>query len=85
MEDKNYLKTNYDSKKSFGGKAYTKEERRRLNLYSYSTLVAYIEDGQAHINGTYSVTTVRHIKEFLKQNGIKAESTKQIVKDYGKK
>jgi len=84
MEEK-ILKSRYDSKKSFGGKAYTKEVGRRLNLWSYSTLVAYIEYGQAHINGTYSVTTVRHIKEFLKQNGFKAESTKQIVKDYGKK
>ena len=32
--------------------------------------------------GLYSVTTLRHIKEFLKQNGFKAETKAQIAKDY---
>jgi hypothetical protein len=37
----------------------------------------------AEVYGTYSSTTLRHIKEFLKQNGFKAESSKQIMADYG--
>ena len=31
----------------------------------------------------YSRTTLRHVKEFLKQQGYKAESKEQILKDYG--
>ena len=36
----------------------------------------------AEVYGTYSATTLRHIKEFLKQNGFKADSKSQIEKDY---
>lgn len=33
--------------------------------------------------GEYSRTTMRHIKEFLKQNGFKVDNTKQVLRDYG--
>lgn len=63
-------------------------------LYSYGTLVAAIfpevsldegahtRDERAIVYGIYSATTLRHIKEFLRQNGFKAESKAQIVADY---
>ena len=69
--------------KSFGGKAIVETfEDGRVNLLSYYTLVATIEDGRAIVFGTYSSTTLRHIKEFLLQNGFKATSKKQIENDY---
>lgn len=40
--------------------------------------------GKAEVYGTYSQTTLRHIKEFLSQNGFVANNSKQIMADYGK-
>lgn len=76
------LTTQYDSKQSFYGKANIIENDGKRTLRSYSTDVAYIENGVAVVNGTYSQTTLRHIKEFLKQNGFRAETSKQILEDY---
>lgn len=53
-----------------------------LTLTSYSTEVATIANGVARVRGTYSQTTLRHIKEFLKQNGFRADNSKQIMADY---
>lgn len=86
------LQPQYDSAQSFYRKAYiisnpdTAEapDEHVLLLRSYSTIVAAITaDGKAKVFGLYSQTTTRHIKEFLRQNGFKAESSKQIMKDYG--
>ena len=72
-----------DSRKSFYGKAKTAyDESGTLKLYSYDTLVAKIENEKPVVIGTYSATTLRHIKEFLIQSGFKADSKKQIEKDY---
>ena len=79
------LKTRYDSRGSFGGKAMVEQEGKKLKLYSYDTFVAYIENGKAHVKGQYSATTMRHIKEFLRQNGFFVKDTKQVLKDYGVK
>ena len=76
------LTPQYDSRKSFYSKARVELDGKDLILYSYNTKVAQIIDGVPTVFGSYSVTTIRHIKEFLKQNGFKAESTKQILKDY---
>lgn len=77
------LSTQYDSRKSFYGKANVRKEGRRIVLRSYATDVAYIIDGRrAVVLGTYSPTTLRHIKDFLLQNGFKAETSKQILEDY---
>jgi len=76
------LKAIYDGRNSFYGKAKTFYEGNKLILRSYETDVAYIEDGQAVVKGSHSQTTTRHIKEFLKQEGFKAETTAQILKDY---
>jgi len=77
------LSPRYDSRKSFYRKAIVETDNSNKVLYSYNTKVAEIKDGKPIVYGTYSVTTSRHIKEFLKQNGFKAETGKQIIKDYG--
>ena len=74
----------YDRRQSFYGKAYELEHKDgTIQLQSYSTIVAYIKDGVAHVGGWYSQTTGRHIKEFLKQHGFRADNKDQILRDYG--
>ena len=78
------------SVKSYYSKAKTTEHLNLKNenvisLYSYNTLVSYIVRNKAHITKNknhLSNTTLRHIKEFLKQNGFKVENKKQILNDY---
>lgn len=74
----------YDSAQSFYGKARTVEIEDDVFLVSYDTIVAfYNRDTRiARVMDTYSATTLRHIKEFLKQNGFKAKDKAQIEKDY---
>ena len=74
----------YDSAKSFYGKAKVIEIENDVFLMSYDTIVAFFNRNTkvAKVIGTYSATTLRHIKEFLKQSGFKAETKKQIEKDY---
>lgn len=76
------LQARYDSRKSFYGKATILNHGEKLILVSYTTQVATIENGVAVVHGTHGVTTLRHIKEFLLQNGFKADSKKQIENDY---
>ena len=68
----------YDSRQSFYKKAMVESVDGGFKLYSYNTLVAEIKDNKAILRGFYSPTTLRHQKEFLKQNGFKAESKKQM-------
>ena len=77
----------YDSAKSFYGKAKVIEIENDVFLMSYDTIVAFFNRNAkvAQVYGTYSATTLRHIKEFLKQSGFKAESKKQIENDYMKR
>lgn len=80
------IEPKYDSRKSFYGKARViTESNGDKTLISYQTEVARIKNGKPEVYGTYSATTLRHIKEFLKQNGYKAENSKQIMTDYGVK
>lgn len=72
----------YDGRKSFYGKAMVIERGDEIILVSYDTEVAYIKDSQPYVRDAYSHTTLRHIKEFLKQHGFKAESKYQILRDY---
>lgn len=76
------LEPRYDSHKSFYGKARVTESGNVKKLTSYNTHVASIVGGKAHVFGTYSPTTLRHIKEFLKQNGFQADTAKQIMRLY---
>ena len=74
----------YDSAQSFYGKAKVIEIENDVFLASYDTIVAFYnrETKIAEVVDTYSATTLRHIKEFLRQNGFKAETKKQIERDY---
>ena len=74
----------YDSAKSFYGKARVVEIENDVFLVSYDTVVAFFnrETKIAQVVDTFSQTTLRHIKEFLRQSGFKAETKKQIEKDY---
>lgn len=74
----------YDSAQSFYGKAKVFEIENDVFLMSYDTIVAFFNRDTkiAKVMDTYSATTLRHIKEFLRQSGFKAENKKQIEKDY---
>lgn len=76
------LKSMYDRQKSFYSKAIVIEENDTKTLLSYTTKVAEIQGEKAYVFDTYSKTTLRHIKEFLLQNGFKAINKNQIEKDY---
>ena len=76
------LRPRYDARKSFYGKALVIDDGEKTTLRSYSTNVAEIRDGKVKVFGTYSMTTLRHIKDFLQQNGFTAETKKQIEEDY---
>lgn len=84
------LQAKFDSRASFYGKARVEVSGQGdLRLISYTTHVASVignnENKKAVVFGAYSQTTLRHIKEFLLQNGFKAENSKQIMADYGVK
>ena len=81
----------FNSRKSFYGKAVVEEDPKTgdLTLKSYGTRVAVIaaprfhgEERKLRVFGTYSVTTLRHIKEFMKQNGYPLMSKKKIMETY---
>lgn len=80
------LATQYDSRKSFGGKAkvVTDSDGTQI-LYSYNTPVVELEKGKkVKLLPAWnsSATTLRHVKEFLLQNGFEAGSKAQIAKLY---
>ena len=74
------LKAIYDPAKSFYKKAsiinyYNKHNTiNKTELKSYNTIICYLKDSKIHFNYNdinnkkiYSMTTLRHIKEFIKQ------------------
>ena len=79
MIQEKYLVPEYDKRKSFYGKARTKiyfginNILEKIELYSYNTLVLTLENNEYNLNYNidsrllFSNTTLRHIKEFLKQ------------------
>lgn len=75
-----YLQPKYDSRKSFYNKAEFDDDK----LYSYGKLVAEIVDGKPVLypDWDYSQTTIRHVREFLRQHGFFADSKAQIAEDY---
>ena len=83
------LSPEYDSRKSFYGKARVdvKPDGTQV-LYSYGTPVCRIKDGKAtllrkgYLGWASSQTTLRHVKEFLKQNGFEAGSVHELAKKY---
>lgn len=81
------LQPYYDKAKSFYRKANVyKNNEGCIFLMSYSTIVLEMRDKlisptgdtQIIIYGWYSNTTARHINEFLRQNGHKQMSKKEL-------
>ena len=81
------LQPQYDNAKSFYGKANVyRNDKGSIFLMSYETIVAEIKDAtvtdtgekQAIVYDWYSVTTARHINEFLQQNGFNKMSKKEM-------
>lgn len=70
------LKPEYDHAKSFYNKAFIRSHynsdgvRIKIELISYKTIMATYENGILTLNKNkynYTVTTLRHVKEFIKQ------------------
>ena len=62
------LLAQYDSRKSFYGKAYVLiGEKNTFYLLSYNTIVSKCKNGVVEHFGKWSQTTTRHQKEFEKQ------------------
>lgn len=81
--EKEELKPIYDRRKSFYKKAYiTRDKDGTVHLISYTTEVAYVKKGKLHINGFYSNTTLRHIKEFISQMGYTNGTKTELEKMY---
>ena len=83
------LMPQYDTRKSFYRKALveTDTELGVTSLYSCGALAAAVfwylgDNGRAMVYGECNATTLRHIKEFLKQQGFTAETKDQILSDY---
>ena len=90
MENKSYLVPLYDSRKSFYNKAYIVRIDSIICLYSYDTLVLEIGQDYYKLNKSinekllFSNTTLRHIKECLKQFYYKNDkilTKKEIIKE----
>ena len=91
-----HLKPEYDSHKSFYGKAIVEVSGgwgQNATLYSYDTpvvMVGYATDGEGNSefcayltpDWDYSATTLRHVKEFLRQYGFGAWSAPAIRKEW---
>ena len=79
------LTVRYDARNSFYGKAMVDYSRGVKTLFSYGTKVVTIKNNIVTLGASYdySQTTLRHVKEFLKQANFKADSIHQILKDYG--
>lgn len=87
MKEARYeLSPQHDARKSFYGKAHivTDDDGTQI-LYSYNTPVIELKDGKVKLLPMWdsSQTTLRHVKEFLKQNGFSAGSKGEIARLYG--
>lgn len=61
-----------NSQKSYYGKAkiITYRDTGVIELLSYDTIVAQYKDGEFSVNGKYSRTTTKHIKDFMAYLGL---------------
>jgi len=75
------LKSVYSSQKDFYGKANVIVEGEQTKLKSYHTIVAVKEENKIKVKGWYSKTTAIHINEFLKQNGAKSLTKKEMEQE----
>ena len=84
-DNREFLEPRYDGAQSFYRKAEVVQTRTGFLLESFRVPVVLISEKTVFLgtDWNYSRTTIRHVKEFLKQQGYKAESKEQILKDYG--
>lgn len=80
------LKPIHSGQKSFNRRAFVLRAEGKVMLQSYDTIAATITaQGNMFIHiskDEITATTLKHLKEFLLQEGFKAENKKQIYKDY---
>jgi rubrerythrin len=83
------LEPEFDSRNSFYNKARVDEKPDGTKiLWSYNTPVCKIKDGKVtllhrgYLGWSSSATTLRHVKEFLLQNGFEAGSYKELAAKY---
>ena len=82
------LQCRYDARKSFYGKANVLEQDNSILLFSYGTCVCVLYDDKIYLNQhayDESTTTMRHIKEFLKQYKEIFMESKEIHKNFNNK
>ncbi len=74
----------HDPCASFHGKAIVEKDGPTEYLYSYLTMIAYIDAAGATVKpeGVATATSLRHTKEFLRQHGLPANTKAQIMRDY---
>ena len=72
-----YLQPIYDARKSFYGKAKYQKLAASVILESYDTRIVevFINSTMQIYPAFYSMTTMHHVKEFLKQLGVNIERT----------
>ena len=75
------LKSIYSSQKSFCKKVNVIVEGGQTKLKSYSTIVAVKAENKIKVKGWYSKTTAIHINEFLRQNGVKSLTKKEMEQE----
>ena len=72
----------YDSHKSFNRRAYVARdyEKRMTYLISYNTIVCGLDDNHLFFKfwDGYSATTMRHVREFMRQNSFPEGMTKKL-------
>lgn len=78
------LQTRFDSRASFYGKATVEDRNGILTLWSYNTPIAKYNKRTRTltVNGWYSATTNRHIREFARQLGIELPKGSDIAGKY---
>ena len=80
------LKPIHNGQKSFYRKAFVTRQGGRIELHSYDTLAVTISQNQnvfLHISiEDVTVATMKHIREFLLQEGYEAGSKKEIYEKY---
>ena len=88
------LPVQYDARNSFYGKAQvivtTSHRETVIELKSYDTIVAKIikpnnnDEPRIEAYGTYNLTTLRHIKEFVRQEVGYIGTKSNIIRDFFK-
>lgn len=72
----------YDCRESFYGKAKVLSNDTIKSLFSYDTEIIRLENGKAPklvYFDKISQTTLRHMKEFLRQNGYNVDTKNEVL------